>query len=237
MIVDCHNHIGYRIGAYFSGEEMIQWMDKAGVDKAVAFYQCEEPLDNMYVADIASKYPNRIIGFALLNPWDYRAVEDLSRLTTQHGLQGLKLNPTRHGYSMDRTEILDPLFEVAAHRKIPIIAHGKDDLFTMPGKFEIMAKRHPRVNLIIAHMGVDRALGAAIRAAKRNKNIYLDTATVSPNAIREAIKGVGPEKILMGTDAPWGRFELSIAAVEKATSDFHQRDLIMHENILRVLGR
>ena len=236
MIIDCHSHIGYRIGAYYSGEELIASMDKAGVDRAVAFYQCEEPLDNMYVVDVAAKYPDRIIGFALLNPWSYQAAEELSKLTTFHGLRGLKLNPTRHGYSFDRTEILDPLFEIAAQRKIPIISHGKDDIFTMPGKFERMACRHPRVNIIMAHMGVDRALHSAIRAAKRCKNIFLDTATVSPKAIREALEAVGPEKILMGTDAPWGRFKLSIQAVESATSDPYARDLIMHENILRVLG-
>jgi predicted TIM-barrel fold metal-dependent hydrolase len=236
MIIDCHNHIGYRIGAYFSGEELIEWMGKAGVDKAVAFAQCELPIDNEYVASIAEKYPDRVIGFALLNPWDYRAVEDLSRLTTQRGLKGLKLNPTRHGFAMDRAEILDPLFEVAAYRKIPIIAHGKDDLFSMPGKFEAMAKRHPKVNLICAHMGVDRALGAAIRAAARCPNLYLDTSSVSPNAIREALKGVSAEKIIMGTDAPWGRFELSIEAVRQATDDPVKRDLIMHQNILRVLS-
>ncbi len=237
MILDCHNHIGYRIGAYFSAEELIDWMDKAGVDKAVAFAQCELPIDNNYVAEVAAKYPDRIIGFALLNPWDYQAAEDLSRLTTQCGLKGLKLNPTRHGFAMDRAELLDPLFEVAAQRKIPIIAHGKDDLFSMPGKFEAMAKRHPKVNLIMAHMGVDRALAAAIRAAKRCPNLYLDTSSVSPNAIREALHGVGPEKIIMGTDAPWGRFELSIEAVKQATSDPAARDLIMHQNLLRVLEK
>jgi uncharacterized protein len=236
MIFDCHNHIGYRIGAYFSGEEMIQWMDKAGVDRAVAFAQCEMPMDNNYVAEIAAKYPDRIIGFALLNPWDFRASEDLSRLTTQCGLRGLKLNATRHGYAMDRAEILDPLFEVAAHRNIPILGHGKDDLFTMPGKFEAMAKRHPKVNLIIAHMGVDRALGAAVRAAKRCPNIYLDTSSVSPSAIREAIEGAGAEKILMGTDAPWGRFGLSIEAVKQATPDSRKRELIMGRNLAHLLG-
>lgn len=236
MIIDCHNHIGYRIGAYFSGEELIASMDEAGIDKAVAFYQCEEPLDNQYVVEIAAKYPDRIFGFALLNPWDYGAAEELSKLTTLHGLRGLKLNPTRHGYSIDRTEILDPLFEIAGHRRIPIIAHGKDDLFTLPGKFEKMARRHPNVNIIIAHMGVDRAIGSAIRAAMRCKNIFLETAAVSPNAIREALKFVSPEKILMGSDSPWGRFSLSIKAVEEATSDATARDLIMHENILRLLG-
>ena len=136
---------------------------------------------------------------------------------------------------MDRAQLLDPLFEVAAYRNIPIIAHGADDLFSMPGKFEAMAKRHPKVNLIIAHMGVDRALSAAIRAAKRHKNLYLDTSSVSPKAIKEALDGVGAEKILMGTDAPWGRFELSIEAVKRATQDKIEQELIMGKNQARLL--
>ena len=234
MIVDCHNHIGYRKGAYFSAEQCIQWMEESGVDRAVVFAQCEA-IDNDYVAESAARYPQSLIGFAQLNPWDYSAVEDLSRYCAQLGLRGLKLNPTRHGYALDRHQILDPLFEVSEALGIVIISHGKDDLFTMPGKFEAMARAFPKVPLIMAHMGLDRAFNAALRAARRHKNLYLDTAGVHPKAISSAIEEVGPEKILMGTDAPWGRFSLSLQAVDAATDDLSIRNLIKGGNLARLL--
>ena len=236
MKLDCHNHIGYRIGAHFSAEEIIEWMDKAEVDMAVVFPQCESPIDNEYVADSAEKYPDRLVGFAQLVPWDYDAPQELSRLTTQRGLRGLKLNPTRHGYALDRIQILDPLFEIAASRGIPIISHGKDDLFSMPGKFKTMADRHPRVTLIMAHMGVDRAFNAACRVANQCPNLYLDTAGVAPKYVKKALDAVGPEKIVMGTDAPWGRFELSIEAVKRSTSDKAAQKQIMGGNMKQILG-
>jgi len=66
--------------------------------------------------------------------------------------------------------------------------------------------------------------------------MYLETAGVPWAAIAEAIEAVGADRILMGTDASWGRFELSIEAVKRATSDSRERDLIMGENLARVLG-
>ena len=65
---------------------------------------------------------------------------------------------------------------------------------------------------------------------------YVDTAGVGLNTLRQAIAGMDPHKILMGTDASWGRFELSIALVKKATDDEKIRSLIMGENICRLLN-
>ena len=109
-------------------------------------------------------------------------------------------------------------------------------MFNMPGKFEEMARTFPNVKLILAHIGQPDAVEAAIRAANRYENLYVDTAGVGLNTLRQAIAGMDPHKILMGTDARWGRFELSIALVKKATDDEKIRSLIMGENICRLLN-
>ena len=99
-----------------------------------------------------------------------------------------------------------------------------------------MARAFPNVKLILAHIGQPDAVEAAIRAANRYENIYVDTAGVSINVLRQAIEKIDRHKILMGTDASWGRFEYSIALVKKATEDEEIRRLIMGENICRILG-
>ena len=151
-------------------------------------------------------------------------------------MSGLKLNPTRHGFALDRYSILDPIYKICAKKSIPIISHGASDLFTMPSKFASVASEYPDLTLILAHMGLPDAFKSALRAVKRHPRMYLETAGVPWAAIAEAIEAVGADRILMGTDASWGRFELSIEAVKRATSDSRERDLIMGENLARVLG-
>ena len=55
-------------------------------------------------------------------------------------------------------------------------------------------------------------------------------------AVKQALQEVGAEKILMGTDSPWGRYELSIMGIKEATNDPSEQKLIMGGNIQRLLG-
>ena len=116
------------------------------------------------------------------------------------------------------------------------IVHGQSDMFNMPGKFDEMAETFPNVTLIMAHIGEPDAIDAAIRVAKRRKNVYIDTASVQLSTLKKALKEIDPNKILMGTDAPWGDFTLSIDLVKKATDDIEIQNKILGENIVRVLN-
>lgn len=109
-------------------------------------------------------------------------------------------------------------------------------MFNMPGKFDEMAETFPNVTLIMAHIGEPDAIDAAIRVAKRRKNVYIDTASVQLSTLKKALKEIDPNKILMGTDAPWGDFTLSIDLVKKATDDIEIQNKILGENIVRVLN-
>lgn len=81
-VIDGHCHLGAGGGRAFLGEDLIRMMNKAGVDKAVIF-----PLPgilsfsggkgtirnnyyntNDYIVEIQDKYPDRIIGFAGIDP-------------------------------------------------------------------------------------------------------------------------------------------------------------------------
>ena len=68
------------------------------------------------------------------------------------------------------------------------------------------------------------------------KNVYIDTASVQLSTLKKALKEIDPNKIMMGTDAPWGDFTLSIDLVKKATDDIEIQNKILGENIVRVLN-
>ena len=233
MIIDSHNHMGKRKGVDFAADSMIEWMDKAGVDACLVTSQVEA-INNDYIAEMQLKFENRIFGYAVVNPWDYIAEEELERCFRDLNLYGLKLNPLRHGFALDRHSIVDPLFEICERYDKPILVHGQSDMFNMPGKFDEMAETFPNVKIILAHIGEPDAIDAAIRVVNRRENVYVDTAGIQLSTLKRAVNEIDPNKILMGTDAPWGDFNLSIELVEKATEDEEIRQKILGKNAARL---
>ena len=67
MIIDAHNHLGFRYDLGMSTDDLLRRLDRAGVDKAVCFAQ---PVvwDNDYVLRAAKEHPDRIIPFAGIDP-------------------------------------------------------------------------------------------------------------------------------------------------------------------------
>lgn len=225
--------MGKRKGVDFPAESMIEWMDKAGVDACLVTSQVEA-INNDYIAEMQLKFENRIFGYAVVNPWDYIAEEELERCFRDLNLYGLKLNPLRHGFALDRHSIVDPLFEICERYDKPILVHGQSDMFNMPGKFDEMAETFPNVKIILAHIGEPDAIDAAIRVVNRRENVYVDTAGIQLSTLKRAVNEIDPNKILMGTDAPWGDFNLSIELVEKATENEEIRQKILGKNAARL---
>ena len=225
--------MGKRKGVDFPAESMIEWMDKAGVDACLVTSQVEA-INNDYIAEMQLKFENRIFGYAVVNPWDYIAEEELERCFRDLNLYGLKLNPLRHGFALDRHSIVDPLFGICERYDKPILVHGQSDMFNMPGKFDEMAETFPNVKIILAHIGEPDAIDAAIRVVNRRENVYVDTAGIQLSTLKRAVNEIDPNKILMGTDAPWGDFNLSIELVEKATENEEIRQKILGKNAARL---
>lgn len=235
-IVDSHNHLGRRKGETYEPADIIEQMNAAGIDRAVITTH-PEAIDNDYIATACRTHPDRFIGYAVVDPWKWHSLDDLKRAIEQLGLVGLKLNPIRHGFAIDRHELMDPIYRYCAEQHVPVLIHGASDVFNMPAKFEEVAYRHPSLILIMAHMGLPQAVHAAFRAARRLPNIYLDTASVDRRTLIRGIEAVGAHKILMATDASWGSFDLSVATVDSATTDAEERAAIKGGNLLGILQR
>jgi len=234
MIIDGHVHVGVRTGLRQSVDELLQKMDRDGVDKSIIFNMVET-IDNDSTAKAMQAHPDRLIGFSVINPWNENCHFELKRSLEDLELKGLKLHPTLHGYSMSNHALLDPLLEICSHLKVPIIGHGADDVFSVPLAYEEMARTFPDVPIVIAHMGAIFLSEQAIMVAKRTANIFLGTEGAFMGDIALAVEEMGPEKVLMGTDSPAQRAKLEIDKVKLAVLDKKAQDLILGENWVRLL--
>lgn len=79
-VIDTHFHVGVSATCTFiAEEELIPWMDRAGVDIQFIFQvnqaACHRTPDwnayigNDYIAKIQRMFPRRVIGLATINPW------------------------------------------------------------------------------------------------------------------------------------------------------------------------
>jgi PAS domain S-box-containing protein len=99
-------------------------MSESNVAKCCVFSFYDKQ-DNEYV-EAAARGRDDLIPFAFINPKLPDAAATLEGLVKK-GFRGLKLHPFADGYHLNNFKIVDPLFEVCDHYKIPILCHGLAD--------------------------------------------------------------------------------------------------------------
>jgi predicted TIM-barrel fold metal-dependent hydrolase len=244
MIIDCHNHITkpYNdLELYQPPERTVSEMNRAGVDKAVVFPFPELTgsisENNDYIFEAIKKYPDRLIGFCHINPWQRdQALEELDRCFNKLKLKGLKLHPSINHFPINAHSLTDQIFEKCAKYRVPIISHGQGDSpFCTPAQFGDMADTFPDVQLIMAHMGYWQNTEDAIFQIKKHDNLFADTTVVANlDLIRKAVEIAG-EKLLFGTDTPGNSMKLEIMKIKIAISSRKKRELIFCKNIMHIL--
>jgi predicted TIM-barrel fold metal-dependent hydrolase len=93
---------------------------------------------------------------------------------------------------------------VCREAHVPALFHCAADEFSAPALLGQVAADYPEVPIILAHMNMFGRAQDAIAVAERHANVYLDTSWVRPERVLEAVRRVGADKVLWGTDAPLG---------------------------------
>jgi predicted TIM-barrel fold metal-dependent hydrolase len=244
MIIDIHSHIGDPWYAYWKQnvevEDHLASMDRWGIDKrCVSWWQPHNAPDrgNQIIAKIVHKYPDRFIGFAVINPrWYNDSVEEVIKAKKEYGMKGLKFHPAACHYRPD-LPVMDRVMEKALELKFPLLFHCGADEYSNPHNLGNLARRFPEATIIMAHLG-EEAWFEAIALAGSLPNIILDT-TGSQNwyrIINYALDMVGEDRIVFGMDFPAYNPGPEISKVRDADITEAQKQKIMGGNAARLLG-
>ena len=237
-VIDCHTHAGAATAltapwtTIADPAEILRRNREAGIDRACIFPISHDTFAeaNREIAGIVKRYPGRFIGFA-----KHDAVNEKGRIRAMLleecrtlGLRGLKLHVT------PTPEVLDTVAELG----IPVLWHpGRVSLFESP------ARDYPTIDFILAHLGSDlsgdwREHLAAIDLAGRHPNVFLDTgATVLTRYLEQAVKTLGPGKIVFGSDEPEVDCRLEIFKVRVLKLPKAHQEMILGGNMARLLGK
>ena len=235
MIIDMLAHIGRKKGEDYKFESLLEIMDQAGVEKCMICSQLET-IDNDYIHECCLKYPERTVGFAVINPWDIDAEEELEKCFRDYNFYGLKMNAIRYGYSADRHSILDPFFDLCRKYKKCVVAHGQSDMFSIPDKWAEMAKSYPDVPVILFHTGVPMRYDRACELARDIPNFYVSTCGSYVPVIKMSYEIAGPEKVLFSSDAPFGDMMQEIEKVKYICDNPEHLEMMLGKNAAKILG-
>jgi len=242
MIIDFHAHIGLSKvfgGKYCDAEAVVEVMDKAGIDKAVLIPTASSIHTRLYedVVEAVKEFPERFIGFTLVDPKKEDAVENMEKVVTRYNLRGLKLHPTFMAFAADDEELVYPIVQKAEELQIAVMVHSGQSPYATPWQVGLLAMDFPKVPIIMAHMGLDEVvyIDAAINMAKRAKNLILETTGVTAEAkIAQAVREIGASRVVYGSDMPFHNPEVEMAKVKGAEISDEDRRLILGGNAARL---
>ena len=151
---------------------------------------------------------------------------------------GIKVHPEEHGYRI--AEHGPKLFEFAARHSAVLQSHS-GEANSLPQDFVPFAEAFPGVTLLLSHLGCsyDGDPTRQVRAIQscRHANIYTDTSSaqsIMPNLIEWAVREVGAERVLFGTDSPLYFSPMQRARIEYADLTPEERHLILSGNAERL---
>lgn len=232
--IDAHSHAGEG-AAKWNGQQVVDRMDTIGVDKTVIFPFTEGFFHNEDIPKYVAENPDRLIPFCSVNPWNFHTAADELEKCYKEGFKGLKLHPTLCGFRLSDHKLVDPLFEITQTYGGVIIVHGSADLYNCPLEFDRMARRFPKVPLLMAHCGFFWEWELAIELAMENDNLYLETSRVPGFETSKIIEKLGAEKVIWGTDGPFCDYEWEYKKIERYAKTEHDFDMIMGGNIANLL--
>ena len=258
MAIDTHAHYGtyYVEGAT---EEQNRFMGGDGkivavrAHRARTQYTVVSPLSGLFPrgqadAVAGNEEAERVVAatpellqWVIVHPLQKKTFEQARRLLALPQCVGIKIHPEEHQYPI--AEHGHVLFEFAAEQKAAILAHSGDEL-SKPMDFVPFANAFPEVSVIVAHLGNGGKAGGdptlqvrAIQMAKYG-NMFTDTSSarsILPGLIEWAVKEIGVEHVLYGTDSPLYFAPSQRARIDHADLTTPEKRAILRENAIRIL--
>lgn len=200
---------------------LIDVMDEQGVDKSVVFgfpWRNFATLrrHNDYILRAVAAYPNRLIGFCCLDPNHEEALSEAERCI-HGGLSGIgELAFYPSDLTAELLHHIDPLMAFSREKGHPVLLHTNEPVgHDYPGKSPMtlnalyrLILRFPENNIVLAHWGGGVFFYNLLKKGVKEgfQNIYFDTAAspflYEPSVYAIALRIIGKEKILFGSDFP-----------------------------------
>jgi len=251
MVIDIHTHTSIKDAVFNQGDlaDAKRMAAHSGIDRIVHLFNLstggrdpsrqDVQTSNNLAMQLVAAAPDFYMGFCYLNPANGAdfCLEEMERCIVRGNLRGVKLWVAVH--ATDKR--LDPIMERAAQLKIPVLHHswykGTEWAYNESSPVEIadLARRHPQTTIIMAHLAGVGWRG--VLDVKECPNVCIDTSGGQPEAglVEYAVKELGAERVLFGSDWPLRDFAVQKARITGSAITPEQKELILGGNAARIL--
>jgi predicted TIM-barrel fold metal-dependent hydrolase len=241
-VIDAHVHLGHGREKTLDTDQLLALMDRYGVDRAVVCPVDSEIIlhnraGNDRILDAVRAHPDRLVGFAVANPWyGEQAVAELKRAFGE-GLRGLKLKSSIQGFRLS-DEWIEPVVAVAAEAGFPVYCHTGTANFAMPFQLAELARRFPETHFIMGHGGASDYWYDVRPVMALEANVYLEISKVPPSGVFGVLNArpAWASRILFGSNLPAASYSAELRKIPSVTDDPAVRAAIMGGNMAHLLG-
>jgi predicted TIM-barrel fold metal-dependent hydrolase len=245
VTVDALTFLGRSLfGPSATVDELLAQLDATGIERAVVCpfrppsYRLEE--GNDVVAEAVARHPDRLVGFARVDPnLGDAARREVDRATGELGLSGLLLHPWEETFRVNGPRV----HEVLDGFRLPVVVAAGFPWLSEGGQVGDLARRHPQLT-VVATNGCQiniSGLGQtdAELALEANANLVVQTTGVYREDFLEGVVArFGPERLLYASGFPLFDPRLEVLRVRWAPNlDDQARELILGGNANRLLLR
>jgi hypothetical protein len=249
--IDFHTHLPLSPIVSFTPEiaklpgfdDFLKALNDAHVTEAVLFCGPKKGAmrqENENLAKRIHSLQRRFILVAWLNP-KYDSAADLHDLVKEKDFHGLKLHPVFDKYKLS-DPMVKPFIEKAIELEVPIMIHSGWGPEGRVQDIGSLAENYPDGLFVCCHMKEEYGLNdrfSHITMAAQNPNVYLETSYIPhPRRLAEAVEILGAERLLFGSDYPWGAQNINWekTKVTAAPVSYDDKKKILAENAKKVLN-
>lgn len=210
-------------------------MEESDVDisviQPIATKPMQTPIINSWIKTIKD---SNIIPFGTIHPEYKDWKEEINNLIS-FGIKGIKFHPDYQKFYVDDSKLFN-IYEEIFKNNLIILFHGGIDIglpnpcHCTPKRLKNVMSKFEGATIIVAHMGGYECWDD-VEKYLIGEEIYLDTSytshILSTSFMTKLIKQHGVEKILFGTDSPWGNQKKEVEFINKLSlTEKEKRDIL-----------
>lgn len=256
MIIDTNAYLGpfaFRQLRHNTADGLLRLMDAKGIDKACVSsaasitYRNAQSGNEEIAAEVGA-HRDRLIPFAVINPFYAGWQDDLNVCHGEFGMQGLRLYPKWHNYALADSCCLD-LIDAATERgmliSLPFRAEDYRQRSWLVDVKDVSAaevvplvKARPKAKFLLLN-GVGYAaspLGDPKSGLPANYWIEISRlSAVMGNEIGKLVGALGAERVVFGTGMPFNAPDPSLVKMEVAGLQRAEQEKVFAKNVAGLL--
>jgi predicted TIM-barrel fold metal-dependent hydrolase len=194
------------------------WAHSGPVDKSIVlgfksrYLRAEIP--NKFVADYVQRYPQKLIGFAGIDPTESGAAAELKIAKNELHLHGVTLSPANQDFHPTDSRAM-AVYEMAEELGMPVLIHPSGPFteqskleYSRPYMLDEVARTFPQLRIVIAQLG-HPFVEETICLLGKHPNVFADVSGMlsrpwqAYNALVAVHQYQVIDKLLFGSDFPY----------------------------------